>query len=173
MGIAICATGLKAFFGITQYSNFLLNYGTAEQQANLLIGGDHRGITIGGKTYKTLANIRSKDPNTITNSDVLEALASVDNDTDAALVLSALLSLATDNAKELALSKLNAGTKMIGMYIYGLSIGMDFESVANILMSDVGSVIKGVLDGDVFIGREEQLNVGPALFKYFDDGPSR
>lgn len=173
MGIAICATGLKAFFGITQYSNFLLNYGTAEQQANLLIGGDHGGITIGGKTYKTLANIRSKDPNTITNSDVLEALASVDNDTDAALVLSALLSLATDNAKELALSKLNAGTKMIGMYIYGLSIGMDFESVANILMSDVGSVIKGVLDGDVFIGREEQLNVGPALFKYFDDGPSR
>ena len=30
---------------------------------------------IGGKVYKTLANIRSKDPNTITNSDVLEALS--------------------------------------------------------------------------------------------------
>lgn len=95
-GIGICAVGLKGFFGLTQYNNYLLNYGTPEQQERLLLGSDHKGHILGGKTYKLLANIRSKDPNSITNDDVLEALASVTNDNDAALVLSALLSLATD-----------------------------------------------------------------------------
>lgn len=94
--IAICATGLKAFFGLTQYSNYVLNYGNNEQQSRLLLGNNHKGHIIGGKLYKTLANIRSKDPNTITNADVLEALSQVNNDNDAALTLSALLSLATD-----------------------------------------------------------------------------
>lgn len=171
--IGICATGLKAFFGLTQYNNYILNYGTAEQQENLLLGKEHRGVMIGNKVYRTVANIRSKDPNSITNADVLEALASVTNDNDAALVLSALLSLATDNAKELTLSKLNAGTKMIGMYIYGITIGMDFKDVAKILMSDVGTVIKGLLDNDVFSGRDGYGQMGESLFKYFDKGPSR
>lgn len=94
--IGICATGLKAFFGLTQYSNWILNNGTSEQQQRLLIGKNGQGYKIGNKTYKTLANIRSKDPNTITNADVLEALSNVTNDEDAALVLSALLSLSTD-----------------------------------------------------------------------------
>lgn len=171
-GIGICAVGLKGFFGLTQYNNYLLNYGTPEQQERLLLGSDHKGHILGGKTYKLLANIRSKDPNSITNDDVLEALASVTNDNDAALVLSALLSLATDNAKELALSKLNAGTKTIGMYIYGISIGMDFRDVAKILMSDVGSIITTLLDNDVFSGREGYSRV-KYVFDYFNKGPIR
>ena len=178
--IGICATGLKSFFGLTQYSNYVLNYGTSEQQSRLLLGPKHNGIVFNSidnpnnpkksKVFKTLANIRSKDPNTITNSDVLEALSSVTNDNDAALVLSALLSLATDNAKELTLSKLNAGTKMIGMYIYGITIGMDFRDVAKILMSDVGGVIKNILDNDVFTERDGYSRV-KYIFKYFDEGP--
>lgn len=178
--IGICATGLKSFFGLTQYSNYVLNYGTSEQQSRLLLGPTHNGIVFNSigdpnnpkkpNVFKTLANIRSKDPNTITNSDVLEALSSVTNDNDAALVLSALLSLATDNAKELTLSKLNAGTKMIGMYIYGITIGMDFRDVAKILMSDVGGVIKNILDNDVFTERDGYSRV-KYIFKYFDEGP--
>nr|DAU18082.1 MAG TPA: hypothetical protein [Bacteriophage sp.] len=66
---------MKAFFGLTQYNNWVLNYGTAEQQSRLLLNNNHQGHLIGSKVYKTLANIRSKDPNTITNADVLEALS--------------------------------------------------------------------------------------------------
>jgi len=33
--------------------------------------------------------------------------------------------LATDNAKELALDKINA-SNFLGMYIYGITLGMDF-----------------------------------------------
>ena len=168
--IGICAVGLKSFFGLSQYSNYVLNYGNSEQQSRLLFGAKHNGVVLGGNVYRTLANIRSKDPNTITNADVLEALSSVNNDNDAALVLSALLSLATDNAKELTLSKLNAGTKMIGMYIYGITIGMDFKDVAKILMSDVGGTIKNLLDNDVFTGRDGYSRV-KYVFRYFDEGP--
>lgn len=172
-GIAICATGLKSFFGLTQYCNFLLNYGTAQDQERILLGNEHRGVVIGGKVYKTLANIRSKDPNSILDNKVMEALASVTNDNDAALTLSALLSLATDNAKELALSKLNAGTKTLGLYVYGISIGMDFKDLAGIMMSDVGRVINEVLSDDVFSEKDGYGNVGESLFKYFDEGPKR
>lgn len=172
-GIAICATGLKSFFGLTQYCNFLLNYGTAQDQERILLGNEHKGVVIGGKTYKTLANIRSKDPNSILDNKVMKALASVTNDNDAALTLSALLSLATDNAKELALSKLNAGTKTLGLYVYGISIGMDFKDLAGIMMSDVGRVINEVLSDDVFSEKDGYGNVGDSLFNYFDEGPKR
>lgn len=168
--IAICATGLKAFFGLTQYNNWVLNYGTAEQQSRLLLNNNHQGHLIGSKVYKTLANIRSKDPNTITNADVLEALSQVTNDNDAALTLSALLSLATDNAKELALSKLNASTKTIGMYIYGITIGMDFKDVAKILMSPTGSIVTSLLEGDVFTGKRE-VSQPVDVFEYFEQCP--
>lgn len=169
-GIGICAVGLKSFFGLTQYNNYILNYGSSEQQNKLLIGSKHNGYNIGGKTYKTLANIRSKDPNTITNEDVLDALSHTTNDNDAALVLSALLSLATDNAKELALSKLNAGTKTIGMYIYGISIGMDFKDIAKIMMSDVGLTISNMLNSNVFLGTNGYSRVAQ-VFDYFNVGP--
>lgn len=168
--IAICATGLKAFFGLTQYNNWVLNYGTTEQQSRLLLNNNHQGHLIGSKVYKTLANIRSKDPNTITNADVLEALSQVTNDNDAALTLSALLSLATDNAKELALSKLNASTKTIGMYIYGITIGMDFKDVAKILMSPTGSIVTSLLEGDVFTGKRE-VSQPVDVFGYFEQCP--
>ena len=168
--IAICATGLKAFFGLTQYNNWVLNYGTTEQQSRLLLNNNHQGHLIGSKVYKTLANIRSKDPNTITNSDVLEALSQVTNDNDAALTLSALLSLATDNAKELALSKLNASTKTIGMYIYGITIGMDFKDIAKILMSPTGSIVTSLLEGDVFTGKRE-VSQPVDVFGYFEQCP--
>lgn len=166
--IAICAVGLKCFFGLTQYFNYVLNY-SPDQQYRLLINNGG-GYKIGGKTYRTLANIRPKDPSTITNDMVLEALSYANNDTDAALILSALLSLSTDNAKELALSKLNASTKLIGMYIYGISMGMEFQDIARILMSKSGSIFAKILDGDVFTQRNEYIRAVSG-FKYFEQFP--
>lgn len=171
-GIGICAIGLKGFFGLTQYNNYILNHGTQEQQQRLLMGSGHKGHVIGGKVYKLLANIRTKDPNTLKDKDVMEALSQVTNDQDSALVLSALLSLATDNAKELALSKLNATTKTLGMYVYGISIGMEFSDLANIIMSPVGRTISQLLESNVFAEQQGFYSVDQ-VFKYFDEGPTR
>ena len=65
-----------------------------EQQRRLILG--RNGITIGDKIYKTLSNIRALNPITIKDDELLSALAQVGNDYDSALILSALLSLATD-----------------------------------------------------------------------------
>ena len=94
-GISICAVGLKTFFGLTQYYNYVLNYGTKEQQERLLLS-KQGSVEIGGKPYSLLANVRSNDLNSIRNLSILKALASTTNDEDAAIALSALLSLATD-----------------------------------------------------------------------------
>lgn len=94
-GISICATGLKSYFALTQYCNYLLNNGTsAEQQRILLRDGIHINST--NTTYKTSANIRAIDLNTVRNPKVFKALSEVTQDEDIALTLSALLSLATD-----------------------------------------------------------------------------
>ena len=63
------------------------------------------------------------------------------------------------NAKELSLSKLNATTKMIGMYTYGLTIGMHFSEITKVLMSPVGDTICDILDGNVFTGDREYRRV--------------
>lgn len=172
-GISICATGLKSFFALTQYANYLLNNGTVDEQGRLLLGPDHKGITIGGKTYTQLANIRAIDINTIKNSELFKQLSKITQDEDVALTLSALLSLATDNAKELALDKLNAGTKMLGMYVYGLTIGMDFETIADILMSPVGNTIRELLDDDKFSRRDAFGVIDDRIFEYFTKGPGQ
>ena len=136
------------------------------------MNSNHKGFIIGDKLYRTVANIRSKYINNLSSGEIMEALASVNNDTDAALILSALLSLATDNAKELALSKLNAGTKTIGMYIYGITIGMNFEDIANIMMSDVGEVMLQLMEGNVFTN-EAGFSDMKRIFDYFDEGPKK
>ena len=150
--IAICATGIKVFTAATFTNNYILNdrpdlqeFLPFEVRSERNADGDKINIT-----KKLLANIKAKDPNTVTNDEVYELLLSVNDDTDAALVLSALLSLSTDNAKELQLSKLNATAEMIGMYIYGISIGIDFREIARVLMSETGELIMKLRSSDSF-----------------------
>lgn len=150
--IAICATGIKVFTAATFTNNYILNSEPELQQFlpfEVKAERNENGEKI-NVTKKLLANIKAKNPNTVTNEEVYELLLSVNDDVDAALVLSALLSLSTDNAKELQLSKLNATAEMIGMYIYGISIGIDFRDLAKTLMSDTGELIMKLRSSDSF-----------------------
>lgn len=186
--IGICATGMKAFFGLTAYNNYVLNKhsNNEERLRRLVLGPNGSGITLTladnktTKTYTTLANI-NPELNTLTNLEkikdsspairtLLESVAKEQGE-DAALQLSALLSLATDNAKELQLSKLNAGTKTIGMYIYAISIGMDFNDIADILMSPVGEIITNVMEGNQFQDNRGLFSLDQ-VFNHFEKGPN-
>lgn len=198
-GVGICAVGMKSFFALTLYYNAILNNPntTAEEKQQLLLGADHKGITIGGKTYTALANTYqvNSDPYTIIengqvrehytmeeiqeklqhsedldNETILNILKSVDNDHDAAIILSALLSQATDNAKELSLAKLNASTNMLGMYIYGVTLGMDFNDLAKIMMSPAAIEINRLMYGNSFNG-ESAMPIN-SVFNYFEKGPT-
>ena len=86
--------------------------------------------------------------------------------------MSALLSLSTDNAKELCLAKINAGTGMIGMYLYGAAIGMDFEVLNKIIASSLGFTVAKLLNNNEFTQQRGKQTVDTALtYLYF--GPQR
>lgn len=171
--IGICATGIKGFFGATQYCNWVIEHGTTEQQARLSFS-----CNINGKEYSLLANIRGElkvsdnvDPAIKSKLQSLaQKLQEVDQDSDAVLVLSAMLSLATDNAKELKLSQLNALEKTIGMYLYGISAGVNFDELADILMSPLALTMTQLMKGNTFTGKDN-INSLDAVFDYFELGP--
>ena len=84
--------------------------------------------------------------------------------------MSALLSLSTDNAKELCLAKINAGTGMLGMYLYGAAIGMDFDVMNKIIASPLGFTISKLLNSNEFTKVQGKTSVDQAL-SYLFDGP--
>lgn len=152
--IGISAVGLKSFFALTQYANTLLNSGNEEAVNRLL----NKPITFNGKQYYTIANSNYKG----NNLEILNKLHSMSG-LDAALEISALLSLATDNAKELCLAKLNANSKMAGMYIYGLTMGISFEDLGNLLMSNIGNTVAQLLKGSILTDKLGINNIDQAL----------
>lgn len=150
--IGISAVGLKAFFAITQYTNTVLNTDPNPERI-------FKDIIFNGKTYFIIANANAQRE---LNSYILDTLQQA-NETDAALLISALLSLATDNAKELCLAKLNANADMAGMYIYGLTLGIPFEELGVLLMSDLGNTVVDLLKGSIITGKLTLKNIDKVL----------
>lgn len=60
---------------------------------------------------------------------------------DQSLVISALLSAATDNAKELILDKINAGPTLAGMYLHLIMLNYSFEDIAKFMTSETVQTI--------------------------------
>lgn len=166
--IGISAAGMKDFFALTQYFNITLRDGNSEEQGQLIF---HKNIA--GQPTSMLANSFTPNAESLkeSNIEVYDAYMKVDNTKDAALVLSALLSCATDNAKELILAKINAGADMVGLYIYGTVIGMDFSKIAQVMMSNTARVISRVKNGNIF-NKNNGMPFLQSVFDYFDEGIS-
>lgn len=82
--------------------------------------------------------------------ELIMQLQKVADRVDASQLISALLSLATDNAKELALPKLNATTNFADIYTYLFSLGCNAEEVGKIMTSKQFSFIASVVNGNLF-----------------------
>ena len=52
----------------------------------------------------------------------------------------------------MALAKLNAGTITLGMYLYGLSIGVPVETLYKVMTSPIAFRLAEITKGDVFNG---------------------
>lgn len=63
---------------------------------------------------------------------------------DQSLVISALLSAATDNAKELILDKINAGPTLAGMYLHLIMLNYSFEDIAKFMTSETVQTISNL-----------------------------
>ena len=175
--IAICATGLKGFFAATQFCNSYLNGELsnmsdvrADEVASIV---KFNPVQIGGKTFNTLANIRVDDLEKVNpDSEIYQLLVDKGFDDDASVIMSALLSLSTDNAKELCLAKINAGTGMIPLYLYGAAIGMDFKVMNKIIASPLGFTVAKLLGSNEFTMKRGKTSVDSAL-TYLMEGPGK
>ena len=131
-----------------------------------------RGYYINGKWRSAIANIHDKTGEQSgislqTSLDILGMLADLDNKNEiplnAATSIAAMLSVAVDNAKDLALGKINAGPQMFGMYVYGLTLGMDIIELAKIMNSPQGKAIAKALQGNIFTGDQGSTSVASAI----------
>ena len=133
--VGVMANALKAFFNITQANNVYYN----NPNTTLNPYDHHFGITtltVGGKTYNihSVANLRISDDqwveiNAMTAELMGENVEILKTKKDVSIVLAAFTSLATDNAKLLGLSKLNANIHLASMLTYMASVGFDFSAI--------------------------------------------
>jgi hypothetical protein len=66
-------------------------------------------------------------------------------------MISQLLSAATDNAKELILSKINAGEKLAKVYIHLLILGYSMNDIYAFMTSDAISLVEDLLESNRFL----------------------
>lgn len=123
---------------------------------------------------KFLPNIRIQqglariDNNPLTLSQLLHTLRTKCMSNDATLSLSALLSAATDNAKELILSKINATSKFVDIYTYCLTLGIPFNQIADIMKSPIFNEVVKLTESNIFNKDTFKYNLEKALDFYID-----
>lgn len=164
--VGIVASAMKVFEAMSHYYNKILSEGTPEQQKRLL-----SKIKILDKKLSLIANCFTKNKDTILDPDVEEAYDNVNNYQDAFIMMSALLSLATDNAKDPTLSKLNATPETIGCYTAGLVLGLNIEEVAELLISDTGILLAEMVQNNVFNPKRNSFKNLSSAIKFLRKPP--
>jgi hypothetical protein len=85
------------------------------------------------------------------------------NLTDAALTDSAVISAATDNAKELILAKINATPELVDIYTYLTAVGTPFLDIANFMTSESFGFITKAGEVNIFDESAHRRKVKTAL----------
>lgn len=167
-GIKIGGKTYTQFANIHKFGDYEIKDPLTEEQINNLKKDVLQNIKNAKNTNDV---VQSEAFNKAADDAIVQILTQCNNDEDAAITLSALLSQATDNAKELSLGKINGGTNMLGMYVYGTSIGMHFTDIANILMSKPVRIIASMMNSNIFEGVGSK-NIQD-MFDYFELGPNQ
>lgn len=174
--VGIMANGLKVFFNMTQYFNkyfnqnrsqeeilrsrqfflrrFNLNYKDSAVQTNPITKGTISDIQMEESELKFLNQIFSQLlPEYYAKGERI----AIPND-DASLLISSLVSLATDNAKTLALSKIKAGLELASMHVYLTIMGFTPKEIVSYTTSPIFEKVTDLLNGNVFDGISGRFN---------------
>lgn len=185
--IGISAVGIKSYFALVtyfsnKYSKGKLTSDSPEFFANeYTIGDTTRFVTnIAGLNLteeahhvlqKTLYDATKgnkylkKDGTYFSDIELagyIETFNRIDDIDQIAIKLSALLSAATDNAKELLLADINAGIDLAGMHIFLMIMGFDEIVVAKFMTSEVVQNIKTHIS-DSFLNKKWQYGISNTL----------
>lgn len=204
--IGIAAVGAKVFFGTSYYFNEGLRSNDPNWINNMFFQRTfaklQRTLSEDGKpiTVPTMRNIMAnvnfdniKDKEELIRGLITNAVEQSMSQSDVArivqeqlglqpdqsLVISALLSAATDNAKELILSKINAGPALAGIYLHLIMLGFDFNDIADLMISPTVQTINDLAKTNIFDDYHDggstvidmvitSLEEGPNINKYLD-----
>ena len=159
--ISIAANGEKVWFNMFYYWNKVLKSGQnidrlKFQQTFNRIKGRSKG-TIYDETINILPDLNLYD-NQIRN----QILAQFGTDTQeykyVDQLISQLLSAATDNAKELILAKINAGTNFAKMYVYSMMVGLNLNDTVAFMTCPVSELIDKLASPSIFENYEGSPN---------------
>lgn len=98
-----------------------------------------------------------------------QLLSQLGSQKDASLVISALLSAATDNAKELILAKINSGSDLASVYLYSIMLGIDFKDIANLMISNTVQTIAKLNKTNIF-DEYNQSSTIDSVFNKLENG---
>lgn len=153
-GVGIGAVGIKANSTTQFYISELLNYGSDKDQEKILFKNP---VVIGGKEYRGFANMYTTKEADLEREYFKQALDYINQledpnevTRDVAVNIAALLSIAVDNAKDLALAKINSGPRLMGMYAYGMTLGVPVEQLVQIMNSTEGRILTEMTEGSQF-----------------------
>lgn len=130
------------------------NYTLAENVLNsMVINGPYGITTIANTNLRQIQKALNNAPETQETNRirvVLEALVKNSQFISAPEFLSGIISLAADNAKDLALPKLNATSDLVDIYTTSAMLGIPFQETARIMTSDIFNWMTKAGANDIF-----------------------
>ncbi len=188
-GIGVYATGIKVFSILLNYYNEKLNKATEDnlnrytfynensENKGTIEVYDNEGNKHIIQQSPTLPNVKVDPTTNPALLSLAEAIIKRGFQEDVFLTDSVLLSAATDNAKELILSKINAGPNLAGMYLHMIMLGFSFNDIAKFMTSPTVQTVNDLMKVNVFDEYHDHASVdsvvraleeGPNIRNYFD-----
>jgi hypothetical protein len=149
--IGIAATGEKASFMWHYWLNDIIRTNPEEYQKY-------------GKFNHSLKRVLGRSKNNITETRInilpdvnlegigLDDILKLTGRLTVDGMISQTLSAATDNAKELILAKINAGSKLAKCYLYLISLGYDIDDIVKFMTSDILTFIDTFTEDNIYEG---------------------
>lgn len=85
------------------------------------------------------------------------------------LMISQMVSLATDNAKELVLAKINAGDKLAKCHLFLITLGYDIDDIVSFMTSPVVNFIDTLTNNNIFsdlyLSEQDAIKIARGDFK--------
>ena len=158
--VGIAANGLKVYFALTSYYNDHYKKDLPIQENDYKLF--NKQFVMNGKPYNisTLADVKIRK-HQIANLEKFISKGEQKLDvfkSQAAIAMSGFTSLATDNAKELAMAKLNASVQLASMHLYMLSIGISMNDIALFMNSKTAIDISKKLESNLFSKSKDDTN---------------
>lgn len=155
--ISVAANGEKVWFNTFYYWTKVLKTGDSDKIHRLKFEHTYSRIQgrakgeLADKTVKCIPDLNKYDKE-IRQALLHEFNISTDSMEYAYVdqLISQLLSAATDNAKELILAKINAGTNFARMYIYGMMVGLNINDLVAFMTSPFAELIDSFANPNFF-----------------------